>query len=197
MGVIPFSSAAESKSVSRHPSSNPCGKSSVTNHTWSYRKKAGHHPYSQSLFYKERETLWVLKAEATFKIAKPGLEKATTGFIASATSPGVKTAAVSGWKPNPEKGEHVLDNAKYFRLVKVFAELLNFKLISHQRDNNGKALPEHAGRFVQSHSVCESNMCYRMCLVMLTLHSGEETCRFLGHRRHEGDAQHNGFEKGA
>ncbi|KAK4152655.1 Serine/threonine-protein phosphatase 6 regulatory ankyrin repeat subunit C [Chaetomidium leptoderma] len=95
--------------------------------------------------------LKVLKPDITFIIAKQGLERATSGFIASATKPDVKVAAVSGWQPNPARGRDVLDSPKYLQLVQDFAGILRFRLIRSQRDNNGKHLPEHSGRFVASH----------------------------------------------
>ncbi len=102
---------------------------------------------------KSGDKLTVLNTTLVFKIARKGLGAATTGFIQSTTRPDVKTAAVSGWMPNRMKGPGVLDNVKYFHLVQDFARLLRFKLEPSYRDNNGKPLVEHSGRFVASHAV--------------------------------------------
>ncbi|KAK4138138.1 hypothetical protein BT67DRAFT_369462, partial [Trichocladium antarcticum] len=114
-------------------------------------RRAGNNEYSRALFYKHGETLQVLRPDAAFKIARNGLERATTGFIVSAANPKVKVAAVSGWQPNGARGLNVLDSPKYTGLVQEVAEFLGFKLTSSQRDNNGKILDEHKGRFVASH----------------------------------------------
>lgn len=94
-----------------------------------------------------------MRPHLTFKIAKENIERATTGLIASATRPLVKTAAVSGWQANPARGQDVLDNRKYLRLVHDMAGILKFTLTRSPRDNNGKPQPEHSGRFVASHAV--------------------------------------------
>jgi hypothetical protein len=116
-------------------------------------RRMGQHECSRALFFKEGAELNVMRPHLTFRIGKENLEKATTGFIASATRPLVKTAAVSGWKANPVRGQDVLDNVKYLRLVRDLAGILKFTLTRSPRDNNGKPRPEHNGRFVSSHAV--------------------------------------------
>ena len=102
----------------------------------------------------------MVKPDVVFNIAKNRLEQSATGVIASATRPDIKTAAVSGWICNPERGENVLDNFKYFGLVRAFAEVLNFRLTRNVlRDLNPEDLPEHDGRFVQSHAVRVPETC--------------------------------------
>lgn len=108
------------------------------------------------MFYKEKEKLAILKPDSSFMVAKANLERATVGYIVSEVQPGVKTVAASGWQANEMRGENVLDNAKYLRLVQDFASVLRFRLIKSPRDNNGKPLPEHSGRFVASHAVCDT-----------------------------------------
>lgn len=102
----------------------------------------------------------ILKPDSTFKVAKTNLERATAGYIVSEAKPGVKTAAASGWQVNEMRGGNVLDNAKYLGLVQDFAKVLKFRLIRSARDNNGKPLPEHSGRFVASHAVCEFGLVF-------------------------------------
>lgn len=118
------------------------------------RRKLGGHKYSKSFLYKHRGRLMILQADKSFKIAKQGLERATTGFIVSATQPGVKFSAVSGWQPNKTRGVDVLDNTKYTQLVRDVAQLLGFQLGKSFRDRNGHAFPEDQGRFFASHVVC-------------------------------------------
>ena len=102
----------------------------------------------------------MLRPGTKFKIAKQGLERATAGFILSATNPKIKVAAVSGWQGNEARGPNVLETTKYTRLVQDVAEFLKFKLTASHRDNNGKVLDEHRGRFVASHVVCDTNTGY-------------------------------------
>ncbi|KAK4033158.1 Serine/threonine-protein phosphatase 6 regulatory ankyrin repeat subunit C [Parachaetomium inaequale] len=115
-------------------------------------RRGRNHECSRAIFFKDGETLNVLRPDLKFKIAKECLERATAGFITSNTRPEVKIAAASGWQPNPSKGSNVLDNPKYLQLVQDFARVIRFKLIRSQRDNNGIHLPEHIGRFVASHT---------------------------------------------
>lgn len=121
----------------------------------SSRQSEDHMTPEAGYFLKGGDTLTVLNPGMIFKIARKGLGVATTGFIQSAVRPEVKTAAVSGWTPNPMKGPGVLDNIKYFRLVQSFARILRFRLEPSYRDHNGKPLVEHRGRFVASHVVCK------------------------------------------
>jgi hypothetical protein len=118
-----------------------------------FSRRGGKHDYSQFALFKDGKRLEVLRQGLRFQTGKDNLERATSGFIVSATNPDVKTAATSGWKPGPQRDPNVLDNVKYTRLVQEFSRLLKFKLIRSQRDNNGKPLPEHNGRFVASHTV--------------------------------------------
>ncbi|KAH6841180.1 hypothetical protein B0I37DRAFT_386319 [Chaetomium sp. MPI-CAGE-AT-0009] len=112
----------------------------------------GQHECSRALFFKEGVELSIMRPNLTFTVGKENLERATTGFIASATCPLVKTAAASGWQANPVKGQNVLDNSKYLRLVREMAGVLKFTLTRSPRDNNGRPQPEHSGRFVASHA---------------------------------------------
>jgi hypothetical protein len=118
-----------------------------------FSRRGGKHDFSQSALFKDGKSLEVLKTELRFRTGKDSLEMATSGFIVSASHPELKTAATSGWQPNPRRSLNILDNAKYIRLVQEFSRLLKFKLIRSQRDNNGKPPPEHHGRFVASHTV--------------------------------------------
>ncbi|KAL2136365.1 hypothetical protein VTI74DRAFT_4197 [Chaetomium olivicolor] len=115
-------------------------------------RRAGKHECSRSVFYKDGRKLNVFNPGMVFIIAKDNLERATVGFIVSAIKTDVKTAAVSGWQANKGRGPHVLDNIKYLQLVQEFAKFLKFKLTGCYRDNNGKLLPHHSGRFVASHA---------------------------------------------
>jgi hypothetical protein len=153
-------------------------------------RRAGKHECSHAIFYKNGKELNVLKPDATFKIGKENLARATSGFIASATRPEVKTAAASGWQPNPTRGPNVLDNSKYIQLVQELARVLDFELVRSQRDNNGKHMPEHAGRFVASHAVSgtESYLC---ALDPLTGLTGKEARSLLGRRHLEGGSQYD------
>jgi hypothetical protein len=125
----------------------------VTNVKSLSSRRARKHECSHAIFYKKGRDLHLMKPDVTFKIGKENLERATSGFIASATRPEVKTAAASGWQSNPTRGQDVLDNSKYIQLVQELARVLDFELVRSQHDNNGKHLPEHAGRFVASHAV--------------------------------------------
>lgn len=98
----------------------------------------------------------IMKPDSVFRVAKANLGRATAGYIVSESCPGLKTAAASGWQANERRGKNVLDNARYLRLVQDLASVLKFRLTKSPRDNNGKPLPEHRGRFVASHAVCEA-----------------------------------------
>ncbi|KAK3906514.1 hypothetical protein C8A05DRAFT_11753 [Staphylotrichum tortipilum] len=124
----------------------------IPNTEFSFRNQAEKDTAPEAVFFlKGGDALAILTPRITFKIAGKGLGVATTGFISSVSRPEVKTAAVSGWMPNPMKGPGVLDNVKYFQLVQDFAQFLEFRLEPSYRDNNGKPLLEHRGRFVASH----------------------------------------------
>ncbi len=153
------------------------------------------HELSEAVFIKQGEHLRILKPDIVFQIAKKGLDRSTTGIIASATRPDIKTAAVSGWLPNPGRGQDVLDSLKYFGLVRAFAEVLNFRLtLNVLRDLNPEDLPEHDGRFVQSHAVRGAQTHSTSCHA--DRYSGEEAGYILGDCRPQGDARHNGLDKG-
>lgn len=119
-----------------------------------FSRLSGDHELSQSFFYKTGKKLVILKPIATFSLDKKCLERATTGVIASLTNPEVKIAASSGWARNRARGSRVLDNRRYTLLVRRVCQLLGFELTCSMRDNNGKPLPEHGGRFHACHAVC-------------------------------------------
>lgn len=120
----------------------------------------------------------MLNPQVTFTIAKQNLERATCGFISSATRPEVKTAAASGWQPNPARGPNVLDNYRYFGLVQDFARLLGFKFNKSLWDNNGKALPGHSGRYVACHAVRGRQTSYVWALPLHELTSANRKRRW-------------------
>lgn len=155
-----YSAKLESRFVPLTPHHLLLVKRSVANHSPLFSRRDPGHELSKAEFIKQGEILRVLNPDMGFNIAKKGLERSTTGIIASATRPGVKTAAVSGWLPNPAREQNVLDSFKYFGLVRAFAEVLNFRLTRNVlRDLNPEDLPDHDGRFVQSHAVRGPETC--------------------------------------
>lgn len=113
----------------------------------------------------------------------------------SGTKPEVVTAAISGWQASDYRGQNVLDNIKYVKLVQYFSSILEFKMPRSFRDNNDPSLPEHVGRFFACH-VVRRIMASRLLLrprdtITLTHLPGEEAGRLLDHCRLESCAGHN------
>ncbi|KAK4106961.1 hypothetical protein N658DRAFT_413855 [Parathielavia hyrcaniae] len=117
---------------------------------WSHGfHRAGEHEFSQTNFLKNSRK--VLRPYLRFKPGKDNLERATFGFITSATKTEVKVGATSGWQPNPKRSANVLGNLKYFHVVREVSRLLASTLKQSPRDNSGKPLPEHSGRWAACH----------------------------------------------
>ncbi|KAK0670681.1 hypothetical protein QBC41DRAFT_354907 [Cercophora samala] len=124
-------------------------------------RRIGNHHYSRSRLHKREKDLVILKPVGgfeTFRAGKEGNEllSATAGFIASATTSSkkvkVEQLAVSGWKPNPNRGPRVLDNVTSTERVREVIQLHGLKIRASRRDNgNRSALPEHKGRFAACH----------------------------------------------
>jgi hypothetical protein len=133
-------------------SPNPPGVFFLLLTQYCFSRHEGKHLYSKSLLYTDGRKLRVLGHHMNFNIGSSKVER-TKGFIVSFKNPTVATAATSGWRQPKSKGEDVLDNAKYTRLVRKGAELLNFELARNIHDNAGKALPEHHGRQQACHAV--------------------------------------------
>ena len=189
-----YSAALESRYVTTSLHYLLLVKHSVADHPPLLSRRDPGHGLSKTEFIKQGEILRVLNPNMVFNIAKKGLERSTTGVIASATGQGIKTAAVSGWLPNPGRGPNVLDSSKYFGLVRSFARVLDFRLMRNVlRDLNPEDLPEHDGRFVQSHAVRRPETHVTSCHA--NQYSGEEACCLLGHRRSQSDARHHEFDK--